>query len=154
MSRNGMPLFRAVIRYERGGKTRYLVKLSDSEEDAKAYAETFDGDPKATWRIRDNGDVYAKLMRTTCFSKARAIDILDCMWFGDGDILGDDSTMTVACVEFGEQGVRRFNWRSKRQLAKWVGKRSDYEDIGILAIDLVNGRVYEKGEGSLDLITL
>lgn len=152
------PTWRAIITYWDKSKKRYLVRMSSTQKEALKYAKTFSKDPNAWFEVKSNYDILSALNRSGISPVARR-HMLDAIRFADKDILGDDSTMQVVtsltvcgCKPDIETGS--YGWRTKRQVLKQIAKWRLIEDIDLLAIDFVNGKVYEKREDWLELVTL
>ncbi len=152
------PTWRAIITYWDKSKKRYLVRLADTQKEALKYAKTFSKDPNATFVVRSNYDILSALSMSSISPVARRY-MIDAIRFADKDILGDDSTMQVAtsltvCGCSPDIETSSYGWHTKRQILKQIAKWRLIEDIDLLAIDFVNGKVYEKREDCLELNTL
>ena len=152
------PLWRAVIEYWDKSKKRYLVRLADTQKEAIKYAKTFSNDSSASFVVRSNYDILSALNRSSISPVTRRY-MLEAIRFADKDILGDDSTMQIVtsltiCGCKPDIETSSCGWRTKRQLINHIAKWKLIEDIDLLAIDFVNGKIYEKREDWLRLTTL
>ena len=152
------PLWRAVITYWDKNKERYLVRLADTQKEALKYAKTFSSDPNVSFEVRSNYDIASALSRSNIPPITRRY-MLDAIRFNNKDILGDDSTMQIVtsltiCDRKPDIETGSYGWRTKRQILNHISRWRLLEDIDLLAIDFVNGKVYAKRNDCLELKSL